>query len=61
MAAVVHFIASPRANTHQTLSAIACDALRAAAVAPSDRAALDVAGKALRRLVEFVRVEARRA
>ncbi|RKR44563.1 hypothetical protein [Paraburkholderia sp. BL17N1] len=61
MAAIVHFIASPRANTHQTPSSIARDALRAAAMAPSDRAALDVAGEALRRLAESVRVEARRA
>lgn len=32
-------------------------ALRAAALAPSDRAALDVAGAALARLAEIARVE----
>ncbi|WP_180970520.1 hypothetical protein [Burkholderia sp. WAC0059] len=34
-------------------------ALRAAAHAPSDRDALDVAGEALRQLAELVRVEVR--
>lgn len=36
---------------------IVSDAIRAAALAPSDRAALDVAGDALRHLAELTRAE----
>ncbi|WP_186071639.1 hypothetical protein [Burkholderia gladioli] len=36
---------------------IVSDAMRAAALAPSDRVAIDIAGDALRRLAELIRGE----
>ncbi|RQZ14164.1 hypothetical protein DIE15_19180 [Burkholderia sp. Bp9031] len=42
-----------------TLTSIAREALRDAALAPTERAALDVCGDALRRLAEIARAEVR--
>ncbi|HIH2745950.1 hypothetical protein L3V59_07095 [Burkholderia aenigmatica] len=51
------------ARLEQTQSSLEIirNALRAAALAPSDRDALDVAGDALRQLADLVRMEVRRA
>lgn len=51
------------ARPEQTLSipALIADTLRAAALAPTDREALDVTGDALRRLAEIARAEVRHA
>ncbi|MDE1141296.1 MAG: hypothetical protein PW999_16815 [Paraburkholderia tropica] len=52
MPSIAYFIASSDANARPTPSSIARDAQRAAAMAPSDRAALDVAGEALSRVTD---------
>jgi hypothetical protein len=51
------------ARPEQTLSSLEIirNALRAAALAPTDRAALDTVGDALRQLADLVRVEVRHA
>lgn len=51
------------ARPEQTLSSLEIirNALRAAALAPTDRAALDTVGDALRQLADLARVEVRHA
>ncbi|VWC31935.1 hypothetical protein BLA23254_06402 [Burkholderia lata] len=53
--------ASARPEHSQSSLEIIRNALRAAALAPSDRAALDVAGDALRQLADLACVEVARA
>ncbi|VWC98972.1 hypothetical protein BLA18112_03853 [Burkholderia lata] len=53
--------ASARPEQTQSPLEIIRNALRAAALAPSDRDALDVAGDALRRLADLARMEVRHA
>lgn len=55
-----HIPARPE-QTESPVLAIVSNALRAAALASSDRAALDVAGDALRRIAELAAAEVRYA
>ncbi|VWC01018.1 hypothetical protein BLA6860_04833 [Burkholderia lata] len=53
--------ASARPEQAQSSLEIIRNALRAAALAPTDSDALDVAGDALRRLADLARIEVRHA